>query len=320
MITSQVEVSAADYLSIPQVERVRPRLSITLSNHSYLPRLDNLESDWVAHVTVPAFKLFRQQRGRPVGVFCSIGTGSGLDVLAAIELLGVTRVGLTDVHPDIVSTAVNNVEHNHVPEHPVLIQAGHGDLLEPLRRFNPRYGLIYENLPNVPGTDDDLVTGRKSSSYVPPRKEKVPESVRREMLDLHYLALVQAKDFLTLDGTILSIIGSRVPLGTLLSLSQLAGYRASFLTYSWKVQADPEEIIRDHAAKQKEGFGPFYFYRAEVLRKVFSSIDLAISGRDALEIEKALLPHRLDAVTAYEAFRRGEQIGHTVAVLKSETK
>jgi hypothetical protein len=60
------------------------------------------------------------------------------------------------------------------------------------------------------------------------------------------------------------------------------------------------------------------FTRADVLEKTFASIDISVSGKNALEIEWSLLPKRLDAINAYEALKKGERIGHTVAVLKSE--
>jgi hypothetical protein len=138
------------------------------------------------------------------------------------------------------------------------------------------------------------------------------------MLDLHYLALVQARDFLFPGGAVLSCLGARVPLRALLSLGEVAGYAPSFLTYGWKVQGNPEQVIRDHALSQRNGFGPFYFYLAEVLEKTFAQVDPAESGRKALEIESALLPQRLDAASAYAAFKNGERIGHTVAFLKSK--
>jgi hypothetical protein len=140
------------------------------------------------------------------------------------------------------------------------------------------------------------------------------------MVDLHYLALVQAKDFLLPGGAVLSTLGGRVPLDVLLALGRLAGFNSSFLIYTWKVQADPEEVIRDHARKQKEGFGPFYFYRAATLQRVFASVDEATSGTNAIEIERSLLPERLDAAGAFEILQRGERIGHTVAVLRSEVR
>jgi methylase of polypeptide subunit release factors len=317
-----IEVHTQAYLSIRHPRRIKPHLSLTLSDHSYLPRIDDLQSDWVAHVAVPAFKLFRHQRGGgSIDSFCSIGTGSGLDVLTAIELLDANRVGLTDLHQDVVATAAENIARNHLPGHPLTIEAAHGDLLEPLRRFNSRYALIYENLPNVPLRDGaELAAERKSSTHVPPRIEKLPALVRNQMLDLHYLALLQAKDFLLPGGAVLSTLGGRVPLEVFLRLGRLAGCVPSFLTYTWKVQADPREIIGGHAKKQKEGYGPFYFYRAEVLQKTFASVDIASSGKNALEIEQSLLSERLDAPKALVALEDGARIGHTVAVLKSELK
>ena len=317
-----IDVDTEAYLALRNPARIKRHLSIGLSSHSYLPRINDLQSDWVAHVAAPAFKLLRRQReGAPVDSFCSIGTGSGLDVLAAVEILGARRVGLTDVHADVVATAADNVSRNHLAAHPLVIESGYGDLLEPLRLFNTRYDLIYENLPNVPLSDPgEVALERKSSGHLAPRKEKVPELIHHQMLDLHYLALTQAKSFLLPGGAILSTLGGRVPLHVFLSLGTLAGYASSFLTYTWKVQADPNEIIGDHARKQEEGFGPFYFYRAETLQKTFGPVDIATSGKDALRIEKSLLPERLDAVAVREALQKGERVGHTVVVLKSELR
>ena len=317
-----IEVPTGIYLDLPAPVRIKKQLSIALSSHSYYPRIDDLQSDWVAHVAAPAFKLLRrQQNDLPIDSFCSIGTGSGLDVLSAVEILGAKRVGLTDVHEEVVATAADNILHNHLPSHPLVIESGFGDLLSPLRSYNARYDLIYENLPNVPlQNDGEIAADRKSSTHLAPRKEILPELIKNQMLDLHYLALVQAKEFLLPHGAVLSTLGARIPLHVFLSLGTLAGYSSSFLTYTWKVQADPDEVIYDHALKQKEGFGPFYFYRADILEKTFASIDIETSGENAIEIERSLLPERLDAVSAYDALKNGERIGHTVVVLKSELR
>ena len=129
--------------------------------------------------------------------------------------------------------------------------------------------------------------------------------------------MLQAKDFLAPRGAVLSTLGGRVPLDIFLSLAKLAGYVPSFLTYTWKIQADPLEVISNHAQKQKQGYGPFYFYRADVLREAFATVDVETSGKNALDIERTLASERLDAVHAYAAFQKGVTIGHTVAVLKS---
>jgi len=312
-----IQVNTQKYLSIPHTERIKDSLDIELSSHSYLPRIEDVTSDWVAHVAAPAFRLYRAKRGgAPIESFCSIGTGSGLDVLSAIEALSSTRVGLTDVHDEVVSTAAQNVARNIRARHAVKIESGFGDLLAPLRPYHARYDVIYENLPNVPlDNDSEVAIDRKSSAYLAQRKEPIPELIRQKMLDLHYLALQQAKEFLTPGGVVLSTLGARVPLSVFIALGELAGYSSSLLTYTWKVQADPEEVIRDHAHKQREGFGPFHFYPAAILEQTFSH--QAYSGDRAQEIETSLLPHQLDAEQAYAALQKGERIGHTVAVLES---
>jgi hypothetical protein len=313
-------VDAARYLDIAKPERVLEQLNIELTGHCFLPRIDDLESDWIAHVTAPAFKVYCQQRGEPVASFCSIGTGSGLDVLSAIELLGASRVGLTDVHEDVVSAAAANVRRNHNSHHALTVEAGFGDLLTPLIPYGTKYDIIYENLPNISTQSaEEVAADKNSSAFVPPRTETVPPLIRQQMLDLHYIALTQARDFLEPGGAILSCLGARVPLSSFLELSRLAGYQPSFLTYGWKVQADPE-LIRDYGRKEKLGFGPFYFYRAEVLQKTFAGLEPAEAGKNALDIERLLQNRRMDPATAFAAFEDGESIAHTVAVLKSELR
>jgi len=321
ILHESVLVSTSDYLRIEKPERIQEQLSVKVTRHCFQPRFDDFESDWVAQVAVPAFKVYRQQRGgAAVDSFCSIGTGSGLDVLSAVEILGATRVGLTDVHEDVVAAATDNIARNYNQRHPLTIESGYGDLLAPLRPYAAPYDVIYENLPNILlQSTEEVVAERNSSAYLPPRTEILPELVRQQMLDLHYLALVQAREFLLPGGAVLSCLGARVPLHVFHSLAELAGYVPSFLTYSWKVQGDPE-LISDYERNQENGFGPFFFYRAEVLQARFKHVGIAESGENALEIERSLLPHRLDPACAYAAFKNGERIGHTVAVLKSELR
>jgi hypothetical protein len=319
-LINSILVDASRYLQIDRPQRIQPQLSVDITGHCFQPNIEDLESDWVAHVAAPGFKVYRQRRGADVESFCSIGTGSGLDVLSAIEILGATRVGLTDVHEDVVAAAAANIERNQLASYPVTIQSGFGDLLTPLVPYASRYDVIYENLPNILSQDAESVAEEKNSSaYVPHRTEDVPQVVKQQMLDLHYLALLQAKDFLKPDGVVLSCLGARIPLDVFLALGKIAGYTPSILTYGWKVQGDPE-LIRDYAHNQSSGYGPFYFYRAEALQKTFAGLDAADTGRNALEIERSLQTRRMDPDTAYAAFENGEHIAHTVAVLKCELR
>ena len=181
--------------------------------------------------------------------------------------------------------------------------------------------MIYENLPNVPlASNTKIEDKRNSGHYLEKREEAIPEFVHEQMLDLHYLALKQARDYLAENGAVYSTLGGRVPLNSFIKLGELAGLRSEIFTYSWKVQAEPEDVISGYAAQEKAGLGPFRFYRAEDLQKAFANISVKDSGKRAFEIEKALDSVKLTATAAYEAFKKGEVIGHTVAVLKSSLK
>ena len=315
-------VDVKKYLALEEAPKhVQDYLSVAVTDHAYLPKTEDVTSDWVAYIATPAFKLIRENLGHDVEAFASIGTGSGIDVLTGIELLGAKRVGFTDLQKSVVNAAAENIKKNLKNADSVKLEFGAGDLLQPLENSERRYDVIYENLPNVPLTDNTKIEDKRNSGhYLEKRVEAIPEFVHEQMLDLHYLALKQARDYLADKGAVYSTLGGRVPLSAFIKLGELAGLSSEIFTYSWKVQAEPEDVISGYAAQEKAGLGPFRFYRASDLQKAFADISVKESGKNAFEIEKSLESSKLTAKEAYEAFQKGEVIGHTVAVLKSSVK
>lgn len=315
-------VDVKKYLALEEApKQVQDYLSVAVTDHAYLPKTEDITSDWVAYIAAPAFKLIRENLGHDVEAFASIGTGSGIDVLTGIELLGAKRVGFTDLLESVVDVAAENIRKNLKNADSIELEFGAGDLLQPLQNGKRRYDVIYENLPNVPLTDNIKIEDKRNSGhYLEKRVEVIPEFVHEQMLDLHYLALKQARDYLADKGAVYSTLGGRVPLGAFIKLGELAGLSSEIFTYSWKVQAEPEDVISGYAAQEKAGLGPFRFYRASDLQKAFADISAKESGKNAFEIEKSLESSKLTAKEAYEAFQKGEVIGHTVAVLKSSVK
>jgi len=316
-----IVVDVNKYLALNgATKRIKDYLSIEVADHAYLPKTEDIKSDWVAYIAAPAFKLIREKLGHDIDSFVSIGTGSGIDVLAGIELLGAKRVGFTDLQRSVVAAAAQNVRNN-LKSNDIEFEFGDGDLLQPLKNGKRNYDVIYENLPNVPLANNTKIEDKRNSGhYLEKREEAIPEFVHEQMLDLHYLALKQARDYLAENGAVYSTLGGRVPLNAFIKLGELAGLRSEIFTYSWKVQAEPEDVISGYAAQEKAGIGPFRFYSADNLQKAFASVSVKDSGNRAFEIEKALESARLSATAAYEAFKKGEVIGHTVAVLKSSVE
>ena len=315
-------VDVKKYLALNSApKRIKEFLSIEVADHAYLPKTEDIKSDWVAYIAAPAFKLIREKLGKDIEAFASIGTGSGIDVLTGIELLGAKRVGFTDLQKSVVTAAAQNVRNNVKDIKSIEFEFGDGDLLQPLQNGKRKFDVIYENLPNVPlASNTKIEDKRNSGHYLEKRAEAIPEFVHEQMLDLHYLALKQAREYLAENGAVYSTLGGRVPLSAFIKLGELAGLSSEIFTYSWKVQAEPKDVISGYAAQEKAGLGPFRFYRANDLQKAFATVSVEESGSRAFEIERSLEPSKLTATEAYEAFKQGETIGHTVAVLKSSTR
>ncbi|OUM58000.1 hypothetical protein PIROE2DRAFT_31924, partial [Piromyces sp. E2] len=301
-------------------EHTKEQLSINVVDNAYLPKTkdEKIIEDWLAFVSVPAFKKIEKERPGQIKSFLSVGTGSGLDVLAGAEIFDAKKLAFTDLQEKVVKAAEKNVKNNILDADKVEVNGYTGDLFAPLRKDHPHFDVIYENLPNVPVDDDkEVEDSRNSGHYLEKRGERIPKDVHAAMLDLHFLALQQAGEFLEKDGVILSLIGGRVPLDTITGLGKQAGINSEILSYKWKVQSEPEDVIGGYAKQEENRYGPFIFYKAEDLKKAFEGITFEESGAKASDIEKSLEDKKLSATEAFKLWKAGESIGHTVVVLKS---
>lgn len=316
-IDTRISVSPTDFFELPTVLRIRDSLEIGLTDRSYLPKSNDLRSDWVASVATPAFKALAQT-GASVPRFCTIGTGAGLDALAAIEILKSDTVAFTDLHQDVVDRARHNILDNLRPDVRVELISGAGDILAPLAGEADNFDVIYENLPNIPLSEaGDIRDGQTSSTFITKRSEAIPKFAEQYLITLHYLALEQARPMLRSGGRVLSSIGGRVPLRQILNLAEHTGYHGNILTYTWKRQSEPEEVIGGYAAWEARGHGPFHFYPASILAETFEGMSVHAAGAQALAIEAALSSHEITATEALIQLRAGQDIGHTVGILES---
>jgi methylase of polypeptide subunit release factors len=312
----ELRFDARRYFGASKLVRIKDEIEIELADRAYLPDLTDLKRDWVASVAAPAFR--QLARSRTARAFASIGTGSGVDALAAIEILGAEVVGITDLFEEVVAAAARNVRDNLRPGVTISLHAGAGDLLVPLASSGEKFDVIYENLPNLPVDDTRLIEQDKTSAaFLAPRSEAVPGFVTDWLLTMHYLALVQARDALTPDGVVLSTVGARLPLDVLARMSRAAGLTPRVLTYGWKVQADADDVISTYANWERQGLGPFRFYAADALEATFADLAPGEAGDSADAIEASLAGEQFGAVAAWEAYRKGTRIGHTYVVLQS---
>jgi methylase of polypeptide subunit release factors len=301
-------------------QRLPPTLHLHLTEHTYVPKVNLPRSDWVTAVGLPAFLAYRDQYpgridGGAIGI---IGTGIGLDALAAIEVLSPARVLVTDLHHDVVTKAVQNIRENLVNSLAVKVEGLVGSLGAPLIDHQEKVDLLYENLPNLPLPDGfDLFRSHHSSHFVRVSGGEIPSIVTRDLLELHFLFLCQALPLLNVGGRILCAIACRRPLSTVLALPQTAGLDSRLLLYTWKIQADAQEVVQGYAAHQQRGGGPFYFHRVDTLQQAFGSRSTVTTVDEALDLEEALKADAVDAAAALELLGADIPLGHTIAVIEA---
>ncbi|WP_420345474.1 hypothetical protein [Pelagibius sp.] len=317
---ASVEVSAKTFLGLAQPSCLTDTLRLRLTDQCYLPKGQAPMQDWVARVACPAFLAYRHAHPEAAAVlkrFCTIGTGAGLDALAAAEVLKPAVIAITDLHRAVVDQAMANILANLKRPDSVILRSGVGDLLTPFDGSGLRFDLIYENLPNIPlPADVSLDDGQASSSFIAPRGEAIPPLARDYLLDLHIAFLLQARRCLSPGGAVLCSIGGRLPLRAMLRSFAAVDYRAEILLYSWKIQSEAEEVIGGYAEAQTRGHGPFHFYLAEDLDAAFAGAAPIRSTREALALESALASKRIDPASALKLHRAGRTIGHTAAVIE----
>ncbi|PYI32702.1 hypothetical protein BP00DRAFT_393982 [Aspergillus indologenus CBS 114.80] len=313
---------------------VKPRhvsssFKISLSDLSYQPKVERPTADWAVTAAFQAFRSFQIAGYSPVRRFATIGTGSGTDAVGALEVFfpELASVTMTDLSPEVVAIAKMNlisaVHDSRKTIQTVALEATAltGYCLESLKG-QPVFDLIYENLPNIPLPEGaTLLEEQTSSTYFSAADlpYQIPPFVASALLDLHYTSLVQARVFglLSPSGVVLSSIGGRVPVATMLALADAAGFAGRILSMSWKEQSEPDSVIGGYATQQQKGLGPFYFYRITTLRRVFNGRTPAGAALRALQIERELLPERIDAITALELHQEGVELGHPVVVMAS---
>ena len=149
---------------------------------------------------------------------------TGLDALAAIEILRAKNVIITDLHDDVVSLAQHNIVSNTLGRHKLNVCARVGDLLDPLQDEPICLDLLYENLPNLPISDEarlagKLADGQSSSTFMAAREGEIPEFISRSLTTLGFgvaaiddagrLAVEQAQGQPSEDQFLLSYRASR---------------------------------------------------------------------------------------------------------------
>jgi hypothetical protein len=304
----------AAFAGLGSRERSLASVSVQLTPHTYLPR-GELTEGWFPNI-LGAFRELRAalaREGRRPKAFASIGVGPGLDAIAAVEILGVDRLYVTDVHQDVVDTARTNVLANCPGISAAHVTGMTGDLCEGLLAEQVRVDVLYENLPNLPTDARAVREGAMTASFFDAgRVSAVPEIYSRRRLGLHYLFLSQGRPVLTAEGCVVCCIGGRVPAALVRAMFVELGYRPEVINYEIVRQFESDKVLAAYADAERLGGDIFTFYPFYEAREALSrlrdsepeaTVDVAIQ-------DPRLQSLAMDARQALAHENGGHAIGH----------
>ncbi|MBI5798593.1 MAG: hypothetical protein HZB10_01535 [Candidatus Yonathbacteria bacterium] len=278
----------------------------------------NPKDDWL-YIGLLAIENIAQRKGRATTSAAFIGSGNGIETIAALKLLSSLKtLYVIDLSPDVQPGVIANITANT------------GELLKGVQTFclqgrdgHPlpqRVDLIYGNLPLIMMDREEIrchplamTTLTDAEAYT--HLSQGPHDLLRRYSLLSQLGfLLSAKEKLNLDGTLLTLIGGRVPYYAITECFQRAGLGYRKLFTSIKRQSDPQFLKQYAEVEVKEDVVfAFYDYKkaAEIIQGALNiAIPELIPHMDDEELKALLVPALLSAKEAYEQSRNGRAIAH----------
>ena len=283
------------------------------------PKMSGIEedprNDWL-HVALAELLRLKRDRGQAVRRAAFIGSGNGVDVIAALRIFDIQSLIVTDIVEDIIqyidrNIHVNTVENNLPKDICFAVGRDCAPIAEPCH-------LIYANLPLIMASENDLVSDLATTTLTDSRAYQHLGHGEDDLLVRWSLLpqlgfLLSAKDKLAPSGVIITLIGGRVPHEAITECFDRAGMDFDCGTVAVMRQSD-EEYVEQYAQYEStlKG-GSFLFYDEERVSKILSRIGHtypSILGMSSEEAQSLLNPAALSAAEAWVYIQAGKSIGH----------
>ncbi len=301
--------------------------NIRETEHTY-PIKDEPWANWYNFWLRASYKLriHLAQEGKTAKSFAATGTSNGIDALVAnLTFREIERIVLIDLDERVVPIAEENVRRFFKTKE---IMAFAGSLVEPLIQRRINVDVVYANLPILPNGGDLTQGCRRSSRYEKGlfAGAKTEDWIKKYLLEVYYVLLVQAKGVLNHGGSVICAIGGRIPYSVIEKVIEEAGFKAEELLTGFKVQTEPWEVFSGFADAEKDGV-TFDFYRYDEAVAALRSYRLE-SGRnldepfielDKEELRKIIEPYKITAKQVHKMYLRNNyaKIGHVVHMVRA---
>lgn len=284
-----------------------------------LPLMSGIEpdprDDWM-YLGLRTLRVIAEEKEARIRSIAGIGSGNGVVEIGMMMLFpSLQKLYVTDILPEILPTIQSNIEKNVgddiekiAPQY--LAGADCAPLPEPV-------DLIYGNLPLIMVDPASLQKTRATTTLTDAHRYeylgRADDPLQRWSLLSQLGFLLSAKSKLLPGGSIVTLIGERVPSDVIAEVFSRAGLRYRERFCAFKKQSDPE-FLKEYAEYEVRKDVAFTFYDfngASDMIRLHYGIDmpdtLPVSG-DALR--SLIEPTRLTAVEAYKHAQHGEVVGH----------
>ena len=185
-----------------------------------------------------------------------------------------------------------------------------------------RFGLVYENLPNIPATADvDLEFGINSGRFFDATGLRVPQPFEDYLLALHYRCLREARGHVRDAGGVLTAIGGRMPDDVAFGLHRACGYLPELVAFDVKLQSEPDLVLPGYRRVEEQKGVEFRFYAAEATEIVAEGRRSGLDGQELADaVEGELRRLSMSAHEAEDRSRRGQPVAHSVLMIFGERR
>jgi len=284
----------------------------------YMSELEpNPKDDWLFY-SLQALKAVSEQKRQTLRNAAFIGSGNGIETIVAIHIFPELReIYVTDILPGILPQIADNIRNNlqeRLRGKNITFYAGRD-----CNSLEGKVDLIYANLPLVTIDSNEINSPLATTTLTDASAYKglacgTDDPLRKYSLLSQLGFLLSAKEKLKEDGTIITMIGGRIPYYVIEECFDKAGLKCRKIITGFKRQSDPQFLEQYAALEAKEGITfDFYDYgKAARIIKKETGFDAPgeIKGYDDQQLKKILAPARLNAKQAFEYYNRGKDVGH----------
>lgn len=273
------------------------------------------KNDWM-YLGLRTIGEIAREKGHSISSVAGIGSGNGIVEIGMIRTLPALRtLYVTDVLPKILPCIKSNIEKNTKGRREGIdVQYLAGADCDPLPA---PVDLIYGNLPLIMVTGSSLNRNRATTTLTSLERYahlcQSNDILERWSLLSQLGFLLSAKERLRPNGSIVTLIGGRVPYDVIRTVFERARLRFRERLCAFKKQSDPE-FLREYADYERRMGTDFFFYDFLHASKIIEEA-LHCSMPDCVplsgdKLTTLLTKARLNAREAYAHVRTGADVGH----------